>query len=216
MIRVILADDHDLFIEGLTALLQDAPHIHFIGTASDGEEAVGLAEANPDADIFIMDLSMPKMDGILAARELRKRKCPIPILALTQNDDGGSVSKAMKAGMVGYILKTATRDEFVEAIQKVAAGEQYFSDRAKDALIFSMTGRERLENVQLTKREREILKLITNELTTNEIAEALFISPYTVETHRKNLIQKLGVRNLAGLVRYAVEHGLMEEEDEQG
>jgi len=215
-IRVILADDHDLFVEGLTALLQDAPHIHFVGTASNGEEAVDLASEHTNADIFIMDLSMPKMDGIQAARELKKRKCRIPILALTQNDDGGSVSRAMKAGFVGYILKTASRDEFVEAIQTVASGEQYFSDRAKDALIFSMTGRERPDKVALTKREKEILKLITAELTTNEIAETLFISPYTVETHRKNLIQKLGVRNLAGLVRYAVEHGLMDEESDEG
>lgn len=210
-INVIIADDHDLFIEGLTALLHDAPHIHFIGVASNGLEALELAEQHPDAHLFIMDISMPKMDGIQAVRELKKRKCTIPILALTQNDDGGSVSRAMKAGVTGYILKTASRNEFVEAIQTVAAGEQYFSNRAKDALIFSMTGRERPGKVALTKREKEILKLIASELTTNEIADALFISPYTVETHRKNLIQKLEVRNLAGLVRYAVEHGLMEE-----
>ncbi len=210
-INVIIADDHDLFIEGLTALLHDAPHIHFAGVASNGLEALELAEQHPDAHLFIMDISMPKMDGIQAVKELKKRKCTIPILALTQNDDGGSVSRAMKAGVAGYILKTASRNEFVEAIQTVAAGEQYFSNRAKDALIFSMTGRERPGKVALTKREKEILKLIASELTTNEIADALFISPYTVETHRKNLIQKLEVRNLAGLVRYAVEHGLMEE-----
>ena len=210
-INVIIADDHDLFIEGLTALLHDAPHIHFAGVASNGIEAVELAGQHPEADLFIMDISMPQMDGIQAMKELKKRKCAIPILALTQNDDGGSVSRAMKAGVSGYILKTANRDEFVEAIQTVAGGEQYFSNKAKDAVIFSLTGHERPGKIELTKREREILKLIANEMTTNEIADQLFISPYTVETHRKNLIQKLGVRNLAGLVRYAVEHGLMEE-----
>lgn len=211
-INVLIADDHALFIEGLTALLNDAPHIRFVGVASNGQEALQLAEEYPAADLMIMDLSMPVMDGIQATKELKKRKCRIPILALTQNDDGGSVSRAMKAGMSGYILKTASRIEFVEAIQSVASGEQYFSERAKDALIFTMTGRESLNGpVLLTKREKEILRLIADEMTTNEIAEKLFISSYTVETHRKNLIQKLGVRNIAGLVRYAVERGLMEE-----
>lgn len=211
-INVLIVDDHDLFVEGLTALLADAPHIRFVGVASNGLEAVKLAEAHPHADLIIMDISMPEMDGIQATKELKKRKCPIPVLALTQNDDGGSVTRAMKAGMSGYILKTANRSEFVEAIQMVASGEQYFSDRAKDALIFSMTGRESPNGpTMLTRREKEILRLIAEELTTNEIADKLFLSPYTVETHRKNLIQKLGVRNVAGLVRYAVERGLMEE-----
>lgn len=212
-IRVLIADDHDLFVEGLTALLADADDICFLGTARNGVEAVALADSLPDADLFIMDLSMPEMDGIEAMKEMRRRKSHIPILALTQNDDGGSIARAMKAGVSGYILKTADREEFLEAIRTVASGEQYFGERVREALIVSMTGKEKSGgNAPLTKREREILKHIALERTTNEIAEKLFISPYTVETHRKNLIQKLGVRNLAGLVRYAVEQGIVDDE----
>lgn len=216
MIHVLMADDHDLFTEALIALLADAGDIRFVGTASNGAEAVALALANPDAHILIMDISMPEMDGIEAMKELRNRRCAIPVLALTQNSDGGSVTRAMKAGAAGYVIKTASKEEFLTAIRTVAAGDQYFSDTAKDALIFAMTGRERAVGgeITLTNREREILKLIAAELTTNEIAERLFISSYTVETHRKNLIQKLNVRSLAGLVKYAVEHGLTEGEEE--
>ncbi|MCB0713875.1 MAG: response regulator transcription factor [Ignavibacteriae bacterium] len=213
-IHVLIADDHHLFIQGLTALLDETPDICFLGFASNGVEALELAETHPDADLFIMDLSMPEMDGIKTTAELKKRKSHIPVLALTQNDDGGSVARAMKAGVAGYILKTASREEFVDAIYTVASGGNYFSPLATNALVLSMTGKEQggTKNVEaLTEREKEILILIANELTTNEIAEQLFISPYTVETHRKNLIQKLSVRNVAGLVRYAVEHGLAKE-----
>lgn len=215
MIHVLMADDHDLFTEALIALLADAGDIRFVGTASNGTEAVALALAHPDAHILIMDISMPEMDGIEAMKELRNRRCAIPVLALTQNSDGGSVTRAMKAGAAGYVIKTASKEEFLTAIRTVAAGDQYFSDTAKDALIFAMTGRERAAGgeITLTNREREILKLIAAELTTNEIAERLFISSYTVETHRKNLIQKLNVRSLAGLVKYAVGHGLTEGEE---
>lgn len=212
---MLMADDHDLFIEALIALLADASDMEFVGTASNGVGALALTEAHPTADILIVDISMPDMDGIEVMKELRGRRCSIPVLALTQNSDGGSVTRAMKAGAAGYVIKTASKEEFLTAIRTVASGEQYFSDTAKDALIFAMTGRERASGgeITLTNREREILKLIAAELTTNEIAEKLFISSYTVETHRKNLIQKLNVRSLAGLVKYAVEHGLAEEEE---
>lgn len=210
-IDVIIADDHDLFIEGLTALLEEAPHIRFIATASNGVEAVACAAAHPEASLIIMDISMPVMDGIRATREIRKQKISTPILGLTQNDDGGSVTRAVRAGMDGYVLKTARREEFITAIETVAGGGQFYSDRAKDILLFSIAGHQKETPEVLTDREKEILQLIAAEMTTNEIGEKLFISPYTVETHRKNLIRKLGVRNVAGLVRYAFEHGLIDE-----
>ena len=210
-IDVIIVDDHDLFIEGLTALLEEAPHINFIATASNGVEAVARAAEYPEADVIIMDISMPEMDGIRATREIRRQKIDTPILGLTQNDDGGSITRAVRAGMTGYVLKTARREEFIAAIETVAAGGQFYSDRAKETLFFSLAGHQKGTPEDLTDREKEILQLIAAEMTTNEIGEKLFISPYTVETHRKNLIRKLGVRNVAGLVRYAFEHGLIEE-----
>lgn len=210
-INIIIVDDHDLFVEGLVALLDDTPRFRFIARASNGEEALELVGAHPEVDLVIMDITMPVMDGIAATREMRRRKIPVPILGLTQNDDGGSITRAVRAGMQGYVLKTAGRQEFISAIEKVAAGEQFYSDAAKNTILFSLAGQRKEGPDTLTGREKEVLHLIADELTTQEISEKLFISPYTVETHRKNLIRKLGVKNVAGLIRYACEHGLLDE-----
>lgn len=205
-----------MVVDGLIALLGEDPGIEIVGTASNGEEAVSLAEAHPDACVMIIDISMPVMDGIQAMKILARTRPELRLLALTQNTDKGSITRALKAGVSGYLLKSAQKEEFLEAVRTVAEGGNYFSDQMKDALILSMsgasmpTGTEPNPATTLTEREREILRLIALEHTTNEIAERLYISPYTVETHRKNLIQKLGVRNSAGLVKAAMRLGLAE------
>ncbi len=215
-IKVLIADDHRMFIDGLIALLTDAPEITILGTASNGAEAIELVDAHTDADILIMDISMPVMDGIQAMKQLNKSHPDIKILALTQNVDKGSISRALKAGIAGYIVKNSRKEEFIEAVRAISRGESYFSDQMKDALVSAMNGTAVTESsadqpASLTEREKDILKLIAMELTSNEIAAKLYISPYTVETHRKNLIQKLGVRNSAGLVKMAVRLGLVED-----
>jgi len=215
-IKVLIADDHRMVVDGLVALLGEAPEIEIVGTASNGADAVALADGHPEAGVMIMDLSMPVMDGIQATRQLSRSRPDLRILALTQNADKGSIARALKAGVSGYLLKNAQKEEFLAAVRTVAEGGTYFNDQMKEALIASMTGSVSTPGESanpastLTEREREILRLIALEHTTNEIAERLFISPYTVETHRKNLIQKLGVRNSAGLVKAAIRLGLAE------
>lgn len=210
MINILIADDHDIFIEALVSLLNDTGEIHVVATASNGCDVLRLAEKYPNVDVLVLDISMPVMNGVEALTELRRRHCTIPVLMLTQESSGGAIARAMKAGASGYVLKTGGREEFMVAIRTVAAGGEYISEKAKTTLIAKLTGRRsETEPPSLTRRELEVLKLVVTGRTTNEIAEELFISPYTAETHRRNLLQKLGLKNAAALVRYAIEHGLV-------
>lgn len=209
MINILIADDHDIFIEALSSLLSDTGEITVVATGSNGEEAVRLVEEHPGVDVLVMDVSMPVMDGIDALAEIRRRRIAIPTLMLTQEFAGGTIARAMRNGAAGYVLKTAGRDEFLTAIRTVAAGGQHISESAKDSLIAQLSGRKSAGTPPtLTKRELEVLKLVAAGMTTAQIAETLFISTYTAETHRRNLLQKLGLKNAAGLVRYAIENGL--------
>lgn len=211
MINILIADDHEIFIEALSSLLSDSGEITVVATGSNGEEAVRLVENHPEADLLVLDVSMPVMDGIDALAEIRRRRIAIPTLMLTQEFAGGTIARAMKNGASGYVLKTAGRDEFLTAIRTVAAGGQHISESAKDSLIAQLSGRKAPGAAPtLTKRELEVLKLVAAGMTTAQIATALFISSYTAETHRRNLLQKLGLKNAAGLVRYAIENGLVD------
>lgn len=215
-IGILIADDHQMFVEGLAAILAGSGDIHVLGTATNGVEAIAMAEGNPDADVLVIDLRMPVMDGIQAIRAIR-RCCPaMNILALTTDADSGSITRALKAGVQGYIVKNSSKDEFIGAIRAIAGGERYFSDSLKEALILSLQGNGQKVlggEIAVSDREKEILGLIAREYTTNEIAGKLFLSPYTVETHRKNLIHKLGVKNTAGLVRVAIQMGLLDDDE---
>jgi DNA-binding NarL/FixJ family response regulator len=212
MLNILIADDHEIFIQALVSLLNDTGEIDVVATASNGQDALRLVEEHPDVDLLVLDISMPVMDGVETLAELRRRKCPVPVLMLTQELSGGTIARAMKAGAAGYVLKTAGRDEFLTAIRTVAEGGEYISEEAKASLILRLTGRKAPgEQTQLTRREHEVLKLVAAGRTTSEIAQDLFISPYTAETHRRNLLQKLNLRNAAELVRYAIEHGLADE-----
>ena len=212
MINILIADDHDIFTDALVALLTDTGEISVVATASSGAEAVRLAEEHPGLALLVLDVSMPGMDGIEALQELRRRKCLIPVLMLTQEASAATIARAMKAGASGYVLKTSGRDEFLEAIRSVAAGGEHLSTEAKEVLLTTLTGRPHVGGApKLTRRELEVLRLIASGITTNAIAEKLFISPHTVETHRRNLLQKLELKNAAALVRYAMERGLVDE-----
>lgn len=212
MIRILIADDHEIFTDALVTMLTDSGEIHVVATAGNGEEAIRLLDEHPDVDVLVLDVSMPVMDGIDALLELRRNRCTLPALMLTQESSGGTIARAMRAGASGYVLKTSGRDEFLAAIRTVAAGGDHIAGSAKDALVAKLTGRStRNETPPLTRRELEVLRLISLGRTTAQIAEELFISTNTVETHRRNLLQKLNLSNVAVLVRYAVEHGLLDE-----
>ncbi len=213
-IKIIICDDHQIFVEGLKALIKDSDKVTMIGEASNGEELLEL-EKLKDADVVLMDIFMPKINGIEATQKLKVIYPDIKVLGLTMVEEAKQISDMIKAGASGYLLKTSGRDELVQAIIKVHAGERYLSNEVSIKLLDRMlNNNEPLQelterNPPITKREHEIIQLIAQELTNEEIARKLNNSPMTIITHRKNLLRKLNVRNTAGLVRYAVQHGLV-------
>lgn len=222
MIKILLVDDHKIIRDGIKALIQSEPNIHIIGECSDGVEVVPFLEKN-DVDVVLMDINMPKMNGIETTSFVSEKFPNVGVLALTMHDEEGYISKVLKAGALGYVLKHLGKSELIKAIIKVANKENYFSDDVAAIMMSkymksgSTSSNPPLKKVsnslisidELTKREIEILSLISEEMTNNEIGEKLFISPRTVDTHRRNLLQKLGVKNTAGLVKFAVQNDLV-------
>ncbi|WP_218080384.1 response regulator transcription factor [Anthocerotibacter panamensis] len=223
-IKVLIADDHTLFRSGLQIMLQSVNDITLVAEASNGEEALKLfQEHNPD--VVLLDISMPKIDGIEVTRTIKAARPEAKILILTMHDQEEFLFKIMGVGADGYLLKNAERQELLEGIRAVAQGRKVFS-----APVFKMMAEKYIQGAQqtekvpkaqevstlrnnppqgvhLTNRELEILNLIAQGHTNPEIATKLFISPRTVDTHRTNLMQKLGIKNTAGLVRFALEQG---------
>lgn len=210
-IRIILADDHRVFIDGMKALLNQVSGLEVIGDAQNGEELVKLAGVL-QPDVILTDVQMPVMDGITAAREISKRYPAIRIVALTMLNESMFIRKMLEAGVSGYVIKTVDKDELVEVIRKVAAGEKHFDAAVTAQLLANFSGRTSSGNnplEMLTRREKEILKLIAQGLTDKEIAEQVHLSALTVISHRKNMLSKLGLKNKVELTRFAMENGLL-------
>jgi two-component system response regulator NreC len=211
--RIVIAEDHTILREGLKALLSSSPEIQIAGEAADGREAVRLAlELKPD--MLLMDLSMPRMSGMEAIREIRKQVPGIRILVLTVHKSEEYVLAALQAGADGYILKDATRAELLMAIETVLSGKHYLTPEVSGKVIEGyLEGKKGVRTDSswdsLTLREKEILKLIAEGYKNKQIAEFLCISPKTVEKHRDNLIKKLDLHNIAALTAYAMERGLV-------
>jgi two-component system nitrate/nitrite response regulator NarL len=213
MIRIMIADDHQMFIDGIKSLLATQKQVKVVAEAHNGHEVLELLEKD-QPDLILMDVNMLGMDGIEATRQVRKQYPAIKVLMLTMFNTRDYIEKVLKAGADGYILKNTGKEELSTAIEKVMKGESYFSREVTERIMEGLQKKKTAENdpmmVELTEREKEVLKLIVKELTTQEIADQLFISFNTVETHRKNLISKLQVRNIAGLVKYAIQQGLVD------
>ena len=218
-IRILLADDHTMIRSGIATLLQSIKEFSIVGEAEDGEDAVQkTSELRPT--VVVIDLSMPKLSGIEATRIIKKRYPETNVLVLTMHENEEYVYQILKSGASGYVLKSAGKDELAEAIRAVAKGERFFSPRISQLMAEGYV--KRVEkggadapkgDVPLTRREREILALVANGLTNQQIADQLFISPRTVDTHRTNIMQKLDIHDLANLVRYAIEHGIISQEE---
>lgn len=214
-IRIIVADDHGILRAGLIALLNAEPDIEVVGEAASAEEVIQkTSELKPD--VILMDVSMPGMNGIEATRQIRRQFPRTAVLVLTVHGDKAVLQDALKAGAMGYIVKKSAKAELLEAIRAVGKGELYVQPSLTRALVTGMVDerRNRLQGLDheklLTKREKEILRLIAQGYTNHQMAEKLNISTRTVEFHRANIVLKLGVKSRMELVRCAVDMGLLQ------
>lgn len=201
--NLLIADDHTLFIEGLTMLVSRIEDVHIVGDAKNGKEVIQLCQ-NLKIDLILMDLEMPQMGGI-EATEIIKRDFPnIKIIAVTMLNDYNTIKKALRSGMDGYVVKNLGIAELQNAIETVMNGQIYMSPEITTILALGVAGRKPNQAYvpDLTKREKEVIKLIIDGLTNDLIAEKLFLSPLTVSTHRKNVLSKLNLKNTAMLVKY--------------
>jgi two-component system, NarL family, response regulator NreC len=213
-IKVFIVDDHSMIREGIKSCLAEEKDMEVVGEAESGE--IALSMIGPELpDLVIMDINMGGMSGIETTEKLIKKFKDIKILGLTMYEDSNHIINMMQAGAMGYILKDSDLQEIVDAIRTIHSGESYFSNDVSSTLMHQFMKSKEEEKIlqsvelELTPREIEILKLIAEEFTNQEIAEKLFISQRTVDTHRRNLIQKLNAKNTAGLVRYAIKHKLI-------
>jgi two-component system response regulator NreC len=212
-LKIVLADDHTILREGLRALLTSDPDFEIVGEARDGREAVRCVE-KLSPDLLLMDLSMPRMSGMDAIREIKKRYPATRIIALTVHKTEEYLLTTLQAGADGYVLKDATHDELVMAIKNVMGGKSYLSPGVSEKVIEGyLEGKGNSRSASswesLSQREREVLKLIAEGYKNKDIAEDLCISLKTVEKHRANLMKKLDLHNAAALTVYAVERGLV-------
>ena len=219
-IKILLADDHALIRTGIKNLLEGHSEFKVVGEASDGDEALQKAKSL-SPDVVIIDISMPKLSGIEATRQIVKRHPSTRVLVLTMHENAEYVYQIFKAGAGGYILKNAGKEELIDAIRSVADGKRFVGRHVSELMISEYMkkaderdfkkeesqGSSAAGQTALTSREREILELIAQGLNNQQIGERLFISPRTVDTHRTNIMQKLHVHDAANLVRYALEHG---------
>ena len=214
--RIVIAEDHTILREGLKSLFSSSPDFEIVGEAEDGREAIQCVE-KIKPDLILTDLSMPKMSGMDAIREIKKQSPKTKILVLTVHKAEEYILSTFKAGANGYVLKDSTHAELVMAVRKVLSGKKYISSEISDKVIEGyLEGKKTLKShtsfETLTQREREILKLIAEGYKNKEIADYLCISPKTVEKHRSNLMEKLNLHNVQALTAFAIEKGLVSKE----
>jgi DNA-binding NarL/FixJ family response regulator len=212
--RILLADDHAVVRRGIRLVLERERDLEVVAEAGDGAEAVAIAVRDESVDLAILDVAMPRLTGLQAARELSKRRPGLRILILSMHDNEEYLFEALKAGASGYVLKSVADQDLVEACRATMRGEAFLYPAAVTALIRDYLDRARRDDGSatdlLTPRETEIVKLVAEGHTSKEIAELLVISVKTVERHRANVLEKLGMRDRVDLTRYAIRRGLIE------
>jgi DNA-binding NarL/FixJ family response regulator len=211
--RLLLADDHSVVRRGLRLVLDSEPDLEVVAEAGDGAEAVERA-LRDDVDLVVLDVSMPRMTGLQAAAELTRRRPEVRVLILSMHDNEQYFFEALKAGASGYVLKSVADRDLVEACRATMRGEPFLYPAAVAALIRDYLDRarrgEEVPEDPLTPRELEVVKLIAEAYTSEQIAQTLVISPKTVERHRANILEKLGMRDRVEITRYAIRRGLVE------
>ena len=212
-IKLLLVDDHQMFLDGLNEILAKEEKYEVIGSAKNGHEALSILEKN-EVNVVITDVSMPVMDGEELLGNIREQFIDIKVIMLTMDDSGKRIAKIIRGGADSYLFKNASKEELMEAIDHVAAGEQFFNARIQRAILDNIVPERKankLRNIkdELTEREKQILIMISKEYTQHEIAEKLFISSNTVVYHKRKLMLLLEVKSTAGLVRKSAEMGLI-------
>ena len=201
-IKLFLVDDHKIFVEGVANILSTVPSVHVEGWAHNGPDTLSFL-ANTEVDVVITDIEMPGMNGIELAKTIKEAYPDIKVIALSMFDKGEIIHSLVDTGAEGYLLKDIEKHELVEAIEQVHAGNYYYSGSIAAMMMKKMSSKD-----LLTRREKEIIKLIINEEGNKQIADILFISEHTVEAHRKNIFRTTNSKNIVGLIKYAYENKL--------
>lgn len=213
--RILIADDHSMFADGIASILSEQDDIDVVGKCHDGISVLPFLKEN-EVDIILLDVNLPGKDGIEVCKEVLKLFPKTKVLAISMYNQESYVSEILKNGAKGYILKNTGREELLKAIQSINDGNTFFSKDVTETIMRGLMNERKASNSnhklipKITRREKEVLKLIVQEFTTQEIANQLYISLKTVESHRSSLLAKLNARNSAGLVRIALEHKLIE------
>jgi DNA-binding NarL/FixJ family response regulator len=215
MIKLVIADDHTMFVDGIDSILSKEQNIEVIGRCYDGPSVVDFLKEHK-ADILLLDVNLPGMSGIEVCKQLVKNGTKVNIIAISMFNEESFVTEILNNGAQGYILKNTGREELLKAINTVMKGQSYFSKEVTQTIMKGLMKSRKASNSstkfipKVSRREKEVLKLIMEEFTTQEIANKLFISLKTVESHRSSLLAKLNARNSAGLVRIALENNVLE------
>ncbi|WP_374445226.1 response regulator [Epilithonimonas sp.] len=213
-IRVLIVDDHQLMIEGLKALLQDEENISFVAGATSHQETMAVLEQQ-NIDVILMDINMPETSGIEITKKVKECYPDIKIVALTMHDDISVISKMIRAGASGYVMKKTNMHEVIDAVRTVHRSGKYLSAGAQNIIMDNLMSPEELMDDKsnakplLSSREMDVLKLIATELSNEQIGEKLFISERTVEVHRRNIFIKTGTKSVVGLMKFAIQKGLI-------
>lgn len=214
--RILIADDHQFILESIEILISTMLDYEVVGTYSNGPEVLEALKFHENIDLILTDNNMPELSGIELTYQVRQLYPKIKVILLTVSEDAETIQAAFNAGVSGYVMKKAGKNEFENALKTVASGKKYYSE----SVVFELLNRDKniaeLANEPiadklkiLSEREIEIIKLIANELNTNEIANKLFLSPATIETHRHNILKKLNIKSSIGLVRFALDNRLV-------
>jgi DNA-binding NarL/FixJ family response regulator len=207
-LKVLLADDHAIVRQGLRVLLEKEGFT-VVGECPDGREAANACESlRPD--VAVLDLSMPNLNGIDAAREITRRNPRIKVILLTMHTEDNLILESLRAGVTGYVLKTRASDELIQAIRAVSRGEMHLTPSISRTIVQAFLSKDNLPAKAISDRERQVLQLVAEGKTTKEVAALLGISVKTAESHRSNMMEKLDIHDTAGLVRYAIRNGIIE------
>lgn len=215
MTHLAIVDDHSIVLQGLELMLRDAPDTTLTGLYQNGAQLLSALERGERINTVLMDIHMPDINGVELCKMVKTDYPSVAVIGLSMVSEMSLVRLMIKNGASGYLHKNAGKDEVLRALEKVRQGKRYFSEEINDMLIEGTSRGEKTVRKspfpRLSRREKDVLRLIVDEFTTQEIADKLFISFGTVETHRRNILSKLGARNTAGLVRIALEYKLLEE-----